>query len=93
MKKYTCISATKSEEDLTDFEKHLRNVLATSMDEIDVNINSVEFDLASVIGTLGGSNRCEVIYARCSSTYTEQESLLVAQWKSLDVPPGVESLN
>ena len=36
------------------------------MEAIDVTAPSVEFDLASLVGRMVGSQRCKTIYSRCA---------------------------
>jgi hypothetical protein len=36
------------------------------MDAVDVTAPSVEFDLASLIGRMAGSQQCKTIYSRCT---------------------------
>ena len=38
------------------------------MDAVDVTAPSVEFDLASLIGRMAGSQQCKTIYSRCAVT-------------------------
>lgn len=80
------MSAAKPYTELNDLERAMREVLASSLTEINVDGDSVEFDLASTIGAQVGQERCEVIYGRCPVPFDKMEALVMQQWQTVATP-------
>ena len=53
---------------LSEFEQLMRNMYAPN-DVIDVTKDTVEFDLAAVMGRKAGEAQCKTIYQRCETDY------------------------
>jgi len=53
-------------------------------DSIDINAESLEFDIAAVLGRVGGLTRCEMSYRRCESNVQEMMRMIDIEVDELD---------
>jgi len=66
-KSLICELSAKPIQELKEDERTIRTLFG-QMDAVDVTATSVEFDLASLIGRMVGSQQCKTIYSRCTMT-------------------------
>ena len=67
-KSFVCQLNAKPLEELSEFEEVMRNMYAPK-NVIDVTKDTVELDLASMIGRKAGEERCQTIYQNCQLGY------------------------
>jgi len=73
----------ESGEQLTDNER----IIADSYGgggEVDINAESLEFDIAALLGKIGGMRRCEMSYRRCESSVAEMIKMIDIEVSELD---------
>lgn len=73
-KSFICQLNAKPVNELAEFERVMRGTYAVG-DVIDVTQDTVEFDLAAMIGRKAGEEQCEIIYARCESNYETMKKI------------------
>jgi len=52
--------------------------------EVDINEESLEFDIAVLLGKIGGMRRCEMSYRRCESSVAEMMRMIDIEVSELD---------
>lgn len=52
--------------------------------EVDINAESLEFDIAALLGKVSGLRRCEMSYRRCESTVDEMMKMIDIEVEELD---------
>jgi len=57
-------------------------------DEVDINAESLEFDVAALLGKVGGLRRCEMSYRRCESSVAEMMKMIDIEVSELDTING-----
>lgn len=53
-------------------------------EEVDINAESLEFDIAALLGKVGGLRRCEMSYRRCESSIAEMMRMIDIEVSELD---------
>ena len=67
-KSFVCHINAKPVSELGEFELVMREMYAIG-DNIDFTQDTVEFDLAALVGRKAGESQCMTIYQRCKSNY------------------------
>merc|ERR1712128_43818 len=70
------LNAKRAEgEDLTENEQIIADAYGKNND-IDIGVETLEFDLAAVLGKEGGLRRCELSYRRCETTVPDMMEMI-----------------
>lgn len=67
-KSFVCQLNAMPVSELGEFERVMRGMYGID-DNIDVTQDTVEFDLAALVGRKAGESQCKTIYQRCKSDY------------------------
>ena len=67
-KAFVCELNTKTAEPLSEMERAVFDIFAEDA-ALDVNRESVQFQLAALVGRLAGLRQCKTVYSRCPVEY------------------------
>merc|ERR550519_3236630 len=70
-------------QDLTENERIIADAFGKN-NEIDIGVETLEFDLAAVLGKEGGMRRCELSYRRCETTVPDMMTMINMEVEELD---------
>ncbi len=75
-KKFVCEVHAKAFDALDDAEKAVFFLFSGANDSIDVSRESVQFDLAALVGRRAGAEQCRRVYARCEASSDDMKAVL-----------------
>merc|ERR1712106_467702 len=70
--------------DLTENERIIANAFGQNS-EIDIGAETLEFDLAAVLGKEGGMRRCELSYGRCETPVADMVNMINMEVEELEI--------
>merc|ERR1712106_637475 len=70
--------------DLTENERIIANAFGQN-NEIDIGAETLEFDLAAVLGKEGGMRRCELSYRRCETPVADMVNMINMEVEELEI--------
>lgn len=79
------LNAKRAEgQQLTENERIIADAFGKN-NEIDIGVETLEFDLAAVLGKEGGVRRCELSYRRCETSVPDMMTMINMEVEELDL--------